>query len=486
TVDAGLIGAAINIKKATNGVDADSAPGVLLTVGDAITWSYVVTNTGNAALSGVTVTDDKIGAILCPHTTLAVNDAMICTASGFAVAGQYANIGSVVASPPTGAAVSDSDPSHYLAASFTEPAIDIEKATNGEDADTGSGPVIAVGNAVTWTYVVTNTGNTALTNVAVSDDKIGTISCPKTALALAESMTCTAMGTAVAGQYTNLGSVTATPPSGLNVTDTDPSHYFGSTGSNFAAIDLEKSTNNQDADTAPGPYIEIGSPVTWRYVVTNTGSTILTSVTVTDNIVAGTDIHCPNDGNTDNIISSLAAGASVTCTANGTAAIGQYNNTGSVTGTPPTGPAVTDTDPSHYFGSSSQIDLEKHTNGQDADTGTGPYLVTGSAVNWTYMVTNTGNTQISGVTVTDNMGVAVSCPAATLAAGASMTCTGSGTAIAGQYANIGTVVGTSLAGTDVTDSDPSHYFGSSPAVTIKKATNGQDADTAPGPYIETG
>ncbi|MDO9043062.1 MAG: SdrD B-like domain-containing protein, partial [Desulfocapsaceae bacterium] len=460
TVDAGLIGAAINIKKATNGQDVDSAPGVLLAVGDAITWSYVVTNTGNAALSGVTVTDDKIGVISCPQTTLAVAEAMTCTASGTAVAGQYANIGSVVASPPTGAAVFDSDPSHYLAANPTGPAIDIEKATNGEDADTGSGPVIAVGNTVTWSYVVTNTGNTALTSVAVTDDKIGVISCPMTALALAESMTCTAMGTAVAGQYTNIGSVTATPPSGPNVTDTDPSHYFGSTGSNFAAIDLEKSTNNQDADSAPGPYIEISSPVTWRYVVTNTGSTTLTGVTVTDDIVAGTDIHCPDDGNTDNIISSLAAGASVTCTASGTAAIGQYSNTGSVTGTPPTGPAVTDTDPSHYFGSSSQIDLKKYTNGQDADTGTGPYLVTGSAVNWTYIVTNTGNTQISGVTVTDDKGVAISCPATILAAGASMTCTGSGTAIAGQYANIGTVVGTSLAGTIVTDTDPSHYFGS--------------------------
>jgi len=39
------------------------------------------------------------------------------------------------------------------------PSIDIEKATNGEDADNPTGPLIPVGDTVTWTYVVTNTGN---------------------------------------------------------------------------------------------------------------------------------------------------------------------------------------------------------------------------------------------------------------------------------------------------------------------------------------
>ncbi len=486
SVDAGLTGASINIEKATNGVDADSAPGVLLAAGAPITWSYVVTNTGNAALSGVTVTDDKIGAITtCPKTTLGVAEAMICTASGTAVAGQYANIGSVIASPPSGPAVSDSDPSHYLAASST-PAIDIEKATNGQDADTGSGPVIGVGEAVTWTYVVTNSGNAALTAVTVTDDQIGAITCPKTTLAITESMICTASGTAVAGQYENLGSVTGNPPSGPAVTDTDPSHYFGSTGSDFSAVTLEKSTNTVDADTGTGPYIEVGATVTWRYVVTNSGHTNLTNVTVTDDQVAAAAIACPDDGNTDNVISSLAIGASATCTATASATIGQYSNTGTVVGTPPTGPTVTDTDPSHYFGSTSAIDLEKHTNGFDADTGTGPYVTTGSTVNWTYLVTNTGNTTLTGVSVGDDQGVIVSCPSTTLAAGASMPCTASGTAVAGQYTNIGTAEGTSLAGTGVNDSDPSHYFGSSAGITIEKSTNGQDADSAPGPYAESG
>jgi hypothetical protein len=48
------------------------------------------------------------------------------------------------------------------------------------------------------------------------------------------------------------------------------------------SVDIQKSTNNQDADVAPGPRIPVGSPVTWTYVVTNNGSLSLSSITVVD------------------------------------------------------------------------------------------------------------------------------------------------------------------------------------------------------------
>ncbi|MHC4673536.1 MAG: DUF7507 domain-containing protein, partial [Planctomycetota bacterium] len=111
----------------------------------------------------------------------------------------------------------------------TNPAIDIEKATNGHDADNPTGPQIPVGNPVNWTYVVTNIGNVNLTNVAVTDNQLGAISCPATSLTVGASMTCTASGTAVAGQYANVATATGTDPAGATVSDTDPSHYFGKT-----------------------------------------------------------------------------------------------------------------------------------------------------------------------------------------------------------------------------------------------------------------
>lgn len=462
TIDAGLLGAGIHLEKSTNGQDADTPPGPSVQIGDLITWSYVVSNTGSVPLTNVAVTDNQGVIVTCPGNTLAEGASMTCTGSGIAVAGQYANIGTAVGTPPSGPAVVATDPSHYLAGNSTAPAIAIKKYTNGQDADTAPGPVITVGNPVTWTYVVTNIGNADLTGVAVTDDKIGSITCPQSSLSIGASMTCTATGVAVSGQYSNTGSVTGTPPSGPPVTDTDPSHYFGSTaGINEAAIHLEKATNGVDADTAPGPYIETGHAITWSYTVTNTGNVDLYNVTVTDDKVAENAIHCPDDGNTDNRITLLPVGASAICTASGTAAAGQYANTGAVVGYPQEAPSVSSTDPSHYYGDNGAIDIEKATNGEDADTEPGPKITINRDVTWTYVVTNTGHLPLSQVTVTDDKEGAITCPKTTLAVGEAMTCTKMGKAVKGQYANIGAVTARTPDDHEVTDSDPSHYFGNS-------------------------
>ena len=110
---------------------------------------------------------------------------------------------------------------------MADPAITIEKLTNGADADTPPGPIILVGSSVQWTYVVSNNGDVALGNVTVADDRGVTVTCPKTTLAPGETMTCTASGTAVAGQYGNIGTATGAPPVGSPINASDPSHYNG-------------------------------------------------------------------------------------------------------------------------------------------------------------------------------------------------------------------------------------------------------------------
>ena len=55
----------VQIEKSTNGADADNPPGPFIPVTDEngnptpVTWTYVVTNTGNVTLSGIDVTDDQ-------------------------------------------------------------------------------------------------------------------------------------------------------------------------------------------------------------------------------------------------------------------------------------------------------------------------------------------------------------------------------------------------------------------------------------------
>ncbi|ADI74089.1 periplasmic copper-binding protein [Methanohalobium evestigatum Z-7303] len=112
--------------------------------------------------------------------------------------------------------------------------VDIEKYTNGEDADEPEGPTIQMGSQVTWTYNITNTGSVILYNITVTDDKLGEISCPNSSLKPGESMVCTKTGSAQSGQYSNLGNVTAEYKDDLcaeiptsQISDSDPSHYSG-------------------------------------------------------------------------------------------------------------------------------------------------------------------------------------------------------------------------------------------------------------------
>ncbi len=141
------------------------------------------------------------------------------------------------------------------------PSIDIEKYTNGEDADLSPGPYILAGSPVNWTYVVTNNGRTALNAISVTDNRGVTVSCPKNSLAMNESMTCTASGIAALGQYSNSATATAVSPLGFSVSDSDLSHYFGAN----PVINLVKKTNDQDANTPSGVFILSGDPVYWTY-----------------------------------------------------------------------------------------------------------------------------------------------------------------------------------------------------------------------------
>lgn len=244
------------------------------------------------------------------------------------------------------------------------PSINIEKATNGEDADLPTGPFIPVGGAVNWTYVVTNRGNVPLSNVVVTDNRTGVnpvyISGDTNGdgiLQVGEVWSYRATGVAVAGQYANIGTVVGKPPTGPNVTDSDPSHYFGFTPDE-TVINIEKFTNGVDADLPTGPQIPVGGNVTWTYVVTNPNTIPLFNIVVTDNRTGVNPVYISGDLNGDSV---LQPGEVWTYRATGVAIAGQYSNIGSAMGVTARGKVVTDSDPSHYFGVTlppSEVEIE--------------------------------------------------------------------------------------------------------------------------------
>ena len=120
-------------------------------------------------------------------------------------------------------------------------------------------------------------------------------------------------------------------------------------------------------------------PWTWTYLVSNDGNVALDEIVVTDSDSGVTPAPVLDSGfnvgdtNTDN---KLDLTETWQYTATGTAEAGQYMNTGTASGADAndSGATTSATDPSHYFGSDASIAIEKQTNGEDADSPTGPYI----------------------------------------------------------------------------------------------------------------
>ena len=500
------IATGIVVKKFTQGEDADEPFGPGIPVGDPVNWTYTVSLEPGATvpLENIVLFDDAGTPLDTPGVRdltdflpafdpasddgdgiLEVGEVWEYSATGTAVPGAYENLATVTGeSTLDDTEVIDNDPSHYYGI-VSE--LSIIKYTNGADANAIGDPdvpVLRTGSAVLWTYVVTNEGNAPVLGWSVTDD-MGTpgtgddspAGCPRIVFLPGSSATCHLPGIVQEGQYGNIGTVIGTDIIGDPIPpDTDPSHYVGVT----PELTIEKATNTEDADLPTGPFIPVGGPVTWDYVVENTGSADLTGLTVVDFRIDGPPILVTCD-QTD-----LLAGESTDCQATGIAIAGQYTNVVVAVATDPFGDKVGDFDPSHYFGAESAITLEKYTNGVDADEPAGALIPVGGAVEWTYVITNTGNATLDQISLTDDQLGAIPCAVPPLDPGESATCTVTGIAERGQYANIGTVTAVDPASQTVSDTDPSHYFGYLLQIDIEKATNGEDADTPTGPLIPVG
>ena len=542
----------IVVEKAVNAVDplrptpqedAD-ATGPVLAAGTPVVWTYLVANPGNVALTVDRLVDDhgtpdntsddfsprylsgddnRNGLLDPGETWLYTSAGVVSYTVG---TGTYVNLARVRGSAG-GIAVTDDDPA-VINGTVTPSRIRIEKAVNAanplaptaaEDADSPTGPVLAVGAPVVFTYLVTNLGTTSLANVIVKDDN-GTPGDTSDDF-LPTRLTVDANGlldpgevwlyrstptTAISGQYVNVGSVSATDATGATHRDDDPAHYRGTSG-----IRVEKAVNAadplaptaaEDADAAPGRTFPIGTPLVWTYLVTNETASPLANVVVRDD--NGTPANAGDDkpatyvsGDTDGDGLLDPGETWLFRLVGGTVVAGPYANVGTATAVDLGGSPVADTDPAHHVGVLTGIQVEKAVNAavplaptafEDADLPTGPYLVIGSTVTWTYLVTNPqGVGSLGNVVLVDDNGTTSTADDFrptyvsgddgdnVLEPGEVWLYRATGTVKAGQYRNVARVTAQEVgSGATAGDDDPAHHFGTPMGVDIEKAVNAVD------------
>jgi uncharacterized repeat protein (TIGR01451 family) len=318
--------------------------------GTNVVYQIVVTNSGPFGVQNAQVNDPLPAGITTPSWT--------CTATSGGACGASSGSGTLADTPdlPVGATVTyaltlvvpierTGDLSNTATVGLPAGFVDPTPANNSaSDVDTsaglpgvaiaksGSGPdPLRAGAVVTYTFVVSNTGNLPLSNITVTDPLPGlsAIACPGTTLAAHASFTCTATYTVTqqdvnTGFIENTATVTADPPGGPPVNGTDtavvpPSQEPG--------ISLRK--------TAAGPIpLTLGALITYEFAVANTGNVPLTNVVITDPLPGLSPIACPS--------TTLLPGATMACSATYTVTqanvtAGVVENTATVTGTPPNG-----------------------------------------------------------------------------------------------------------------------------------------------------
>ncbi len=194
--------------------------------------------------------------------------------------------------------------------SVLHPAISVTKSA--------SAPKVENNTSVTYTYVVKNTGDTTLSNVSLTDNKITIPGGNVGTLTPSQSVTLTASAI-LTTTTTNTATATGTDQTGVKVTNTSQAVTVTVI---HPAISLTKTASPTNG-TSP-------LAVTYTYVVTNTGDTTLSNVTVSDNTLT---IPSGNVG-------TLTAGQSVTLTASATLTT-TTTNTATAAGVDQTGAKVT-------------------------------------------------------------------------------------------------------------------------------------------------
>ncbi|MBM4446481.1 MAG: hypothetical protein FJ023_03900 [Chloroflexi bacterium] len=202
-----------------------SADPTSASVGDTITYTYTITNTDNVTIENITLEDDPLGTIDLGGQTSLDSGATITATATYTVAetdlpGPLVNTAEVSGTDPDGNLFTDTGTATVELSYNTE--LQINKEADRETASPHE--------VITYTYTITNTGDIAIDNITLEDDKLGPITLNgNDNMALAPGQTITANATYTVSIWdflrgksiVNTANVTGTDGLGNSLTGSD-------------------------------------------------------------------------------------------------------------------------------------------------------------------------------------------------------------------------------------------------------------------------
>ena len=345
----------ISIDTTVTGFDSDDLG--FIDAGSSLSWTYTVKNTGELDLSNVMVTDSTGITVTGPtggpgDGVLSPGESWTYNASSTAATSAAGGTGETNIATATGQSSARSTSATDTVTYFgMAPSLTVDKDTTGSSVIDGvevtySGPgddiLIESGDIVTWTYLVTNTGNVTLDTIGVVDTPEGDAVCDDDTLAPLGTTECSITGEAEVSDgvalsngtydsgYSNSavanGVITAT---GAPVnSESSSSGYFGTDAKLIVQV-----TNNGIGD----PPVVSGDQVEWTIYVENDGNVEI------EVIVAAEDLPEGADPNQCDIAESLLPGESDTCIITTDTIDGPQEASFTVTGEDPLGTIIEET-----------------------------------------------------------------------------------------------------------------------------------------------
>jgi LPXTG-site transpeptidase (sortase) family protein len=401
-------------------VEKTSGTASLLTPGT-VTYDYLVTNTGNVGLTGISLADDNDNDDMsCGTTNLAPGGTTTCTATHTFTQAEL-DAGGTLDNQVTASSNEAADATDALSIPIVQtPSLTVAKEVSDDNSTWVESVTVSVGATVYYRVRVANTGNLTLTGLNVTDPACTLVQGLDLTgdndgdFEVGEEWAYYCSVTALAGTNPN----TATADSSETEPETDGASYVGA----FASLSV---TKNGSLDAGPDGQVTPGDIISYTILVTNTSSVTITNVAVSDPLII---LTCPSG----NPIPSLASGVSEICI--GSNAItqadidsGAVSNTATASGQDPAGNPVSDSDSfSQPLDQSPELTLTKSI------TAGSPYAALGDVITYSYRVENTGGVTLSGpFTIEDDQSTDENCPGtASLAPGAFLTCTASHSVLA--------------------------------------------------------